>query len=257
MNFIDLLTNKNLTLHYRLVEDNKENAKFNDDNDDNNNNSSLFKSFKSVMGFNSIPLLPLTFVQLQCCLKDVTWIDISEDIDHIRSIFEKNWSFLDIPVVLCLNNMKLNNFLFDSKTNFLSIIDFDHCSLNYFLIDIVSYFLELAKDNYEANYPDRSIQKRFLIEYLKKSKLNMSHIIYNPYKPTNQELEYLCDLCELLIAPVHLYWALWAFLQALLRKPKPIFDYVNYGRTRLAQYYRHRDNFFRSSNHSKRDMAKF
>jgi thiamine kinase-like enzyme len=237
-NFIDLFTNKNVTLHDRLVEMKRENEKLN-----NNNRRSLFASFKSVIGLNNIPTFPLTFDQLESQLKDISWMELSTEIDRIRSIFETNWSSLDIPIVLCLNNMKLNNFLFDTKNESISIIDFDHCSHNYCLIDIVSYFLELAKDDYETKYPHRNVQKIFLVEYLKYSKLNMSNIIYDPR--------------GLLIAPIHLYWALWGFLQVLLVKPISTIDYLNYGKIRLGQYQRHKGNLFVPLNHSQRDFPKF
>ncbi|CAF2853642.1 unnamed protein product [Rotaria sp. Silwood2] len=250
--FIDLFTNKNLTLHNRLVQMTKENEKFN-----NSNKKNILKSLKSVIGLNTIPIFPLTFIQLELQLKDISWIEISMDIDRIQLNFENNWSSFNIPIVLCLNNMKLNNFLFDIKIKSISIIDFDHCSHNYYLIDIVSYFLELATDDNKTKYPERSIQKIFLSDYIKNSKLNLSTIVCDQSKPTDYELEYLCNLCELLIAPVHLYWALWAFLQALLTKPTSTFDYVNYGRIRLEQYYRHKDKFFRPLNETIKNMPKF
>ncbi|CAF1016640.1 unnamed protein product [Rotaria sp. Silwood1] len=250
--FIDLFTDKNSILHNRLIQMTKENEKFN-----NSNNKNIFKSLKSAIGLNTIPILPLTLIQLELKLRNISWTEISIDIDHIQLNFEKNWSLFNIPIVLCLNKMKINNFLFDLKTKFISIIDFDHCSHNYYLIDIVSYFLELAKDDYETKYPERFIQKIFLSEYLKHSKLNLSNIIRDQSKPTDHELEYLCDLCELLIAPVHLYWALWAFLQALLTKPISTFDYVNYGKIRLQQYYRYKDKFFHPLNHTQKHMPKF
>ncbi|CAF1171617.1 unnamed protein product [Rotaria sordida] len=248
--FIDLFTNTNLSLHNRLVQITKENEKF-------TNNKNVLKSFKSIIGLKNISIYPLTFIQLELKLKDILWIEISNDIDHIQANFENNWSSLNIPIVLCLNNMKIDNFLFDLKTKSITIIDFDHCSHNYYLIDIVSYFLELAKDDYETKYPQRSIQKLFLIEYLKNAKLNLSHMVYDEYKPTDHELEYLCDLCELLIAPVHLYWALWAFLQALLTKPTSTFDYVKYGKIRLEQYYKHKDKFFRPLKLTQKNVPKF
>ena len=249
--FIDLFTGKVSTLHDRLeqMRQSAEASQY--------NSTSLFGSFKSVLGLNTNATLPLSFDRLELQLRDVSWTELSADIDHIRLIFDQNWSSSQIPIVLCLNNMKLNNFLFDSANQLISMIDFDHCSSNYFLVDIVSYFLELAKDDYETKYPARSVQKSFLAEYLKHCKSNVSSIIYDAQQPNDHELEYLCDLCGLLIAPVHLYWALWAFLQALLTTPTSIIDYVNYGRVRLAQYQRHKKTFLLSFKHSPKRTPKF
>ncbi|CAF1404577.1 unnamed protein product [Adineta steineri] len=248
---IDLFTDKSKNLRTRLVKIQKEKEK------SGYYNKNFLNSFKSVIGFNTTPTFPLTMAQLQLQLKDISWTELSNDIDCIRTIFEKNWSSFDIPVVLGLNNMRVNNFLFDSKTKEVSIIDFDHCSQNYCLIDIVQYFLELASEDFERKYPSRQIQKQFLREYLKNTTLNLSSIIYDHLKPSDLELDQLCDLCGLLIAPVHLYWALWAFLQALLTKPRSTFDYVKYGRIRLAQYYLHKNKFFLPLNHAQKDKPKF
>jgi hypothetical protein len=234
--FIDLFTKKDVKLQDRLFE-----LKANHD-ESCAENTSFLDTLKSAVGLS--PTQPLSLDQLESQLKDTSWAELSTEIDFIRTIFDTHWSKHNLPIILCLNNMDIHNFLYDSKNKNISIIDFDHCSYNYFLIDIVSYFLEFAKDDYEHNYPHRNIQKLFLIEYLKHSTLNLSTLFYDPLKPMDSELEHLCDLCGLLIAPVHLYWALWAFLQALLTKPTSTFDYINYGKIRLGQYQRYKQNFF-------------
>ncbi len=236
--FIDLFTKNNFALQDRLIEikEQSEEAAIND--------TSFFTSLKSAIGLNSTPTLSLTIDQLELELKDTSWAELSTEIDFIRTILESNWSKHGLPDVLCLNNMNIHNFLYDTKNKTMSIIDFNHCSYNYFLIDIVSYFLELARNDPENKYPQRHVQKLFFTEYLKYSSLKLSHIIYDPLKPADNELEHLCDLCGLLIAPVNLYWALWAFLQALLKKPTSTFDFINYGKIQLAQYQKHKENFF-------------
>ncbi|CAF3937008.1 unnamed protein product [Rotaria sp. Silwood1] len=244
--FIDLFTKKNISLHNQLIEIKEEQEKSVD------KNQSFLTTLKSAIGLNTTPTLALTLDQLELQLKDTTWAQLSTEIDFIQSIFETNWSKHNLPIVLCLNDMNIHNFLYDSKNKTMSIINFDQCSCNYFLIDIVSYFLEIAKDDYDNNYPQRHIQKLILTEYLKYSSLNLSNIIYDRLKPIDNELEHLCDLCGLLIAPIHLYWALWAFLQGLLTKPTSTFDYINYGKIRLAQYQKHKQNFFLPLNHSRK-----
>ena len=205
-------------------------------------NGSFLDTLKYAVGLS--PTHPFSLDQLEGQLKDTSLAELSTEIDFIRTTFDTHWSKHNLPMILCLNNMDTKNFLYDSKNKNISIIDFDHCLNDYFLIDIVSFFLELAKDDYEHNYPHHSIQKLFFIEYLKHSTLNLSTLFYDPLKPIDSELEHLCYLCGLLIAPVHLYWALWAFLQALLAKPASALGYINYGKLRLAQYQKHKQNFF-------------
>jgi hypothetical protein len=233
--FIDLFTKKNAILQNRLIEIKEKPA---------SNNPTFFASLASAIGLSSTPAFPITVDELELQLKDTSWAELSTEIDFIRTVLENNWSKHNLPIVLCLNNLDTQNFLYDSRNKIISIIDFDHCSYTYFLLDIVSYFLDLAKTDPENKYPSRQIQKSFLLEYLKHSSLNLSSIIYDPLKPPDSELERLCDLCGLLIAPVHLYWALWAFLQGLLTKPSTTFDFIHYGLIRLAQYQRHKGNFF-------------
>lgn len=249
--FIDLFVDKDKALHDRLIEIHSEREKLSTPR------KSLVNSLKSVIGLSSTPNSPLTFAQLQARLKDISWTELSKDVDGIWSALEKNWALFDIPIVLCLNNVRLSNFMYDAENRSLSIVDFDHCLHDYYLIDIVSYFLELAGEDYEKKYPERHVQKQFLAEYLKNSTLNMANTVYDHRTPADHELEHLCDLCGLLIAPIHLYWALWAFLQALLTKPTSAFDYVNYGRIRLAQYYRHKGNFFLPVDPAKKTRPKF
>ncbi len=248
--YIDLFTKNNVALQDRLLEIN-EKSKESADND-----TSFFATLKSAIGLSTTPTSTLTLDQLESQLKDTSWGELSTEIDFIRTILENNWSKHGLPIVLCLNNMNIHNFLYDSKNKTMSVIDFDHCSSDYFLFDIVSYFLELANDDNEHKYPERDIQKLFLTEYLKHSSLKLSSIIYDPQKPTNSELEHLCDICGLLIAPIHLYWALWAFLQGLLKNPTSTFDFINYGKNRLAQYQKHKNNFFLSLYHPETDTHK-
>ena len=233
--FIDLLTKKNPALHDRLIEI-KENPA--------NNNPSFLTSLASAIGLNTTSTSSLTLDELESQLKDTSWAELATEIDFIRSILENNWSKHGLPVVLCLHNINIQNFLYDAKNKSMSMIDFDHCSSTYFLMDLVSYFLELAKEDPENKYPSRHLQKLILTEYLKHSSLKLSTIIYDPLKPTDIELEHLCDLCGLLIAPVHLYWALLAFVQALLTKPTSTVDFINNGKNQLAQYQKHKQNFF-------------
>ncbi|CAF3558133.1 unnamed protein product [Adineta steineri] len=227
--FIDLFTKKNVTLDEKLKEPHEDNPTF-------------LSSLKSAVGLNTIQIETLDQLELQ--LKDTSWAELSTEINFIRTVLNEHWSKHNLPIVVCLNNLHIDNFLYNSITKTTTIIDFDHCLNNYFLFDIVSYFIELTRNNPENKYPERHIQKSFLIEYLKQTSLNLSSLVYDHLKPTDMELERLCDLCGLLIAPIHLYWALWAFIQGLLNKSNSTFDYIKYGETRLHEYQKYKQNFF-------------
>jgi len=178
----------------------------------------------------------LTIDEVESHLKDTSWTELSTEIDFNRTVFDSHWSTYQIPEVLCLINLNPHNFLYDLQAHTISIFDFDYCSQ--------AYLLELANENPENKYLTRDVQKAFLKEYLKQSSVYRTGIIYDRLKPTDLEFEQLCNWCALLIAPVHLYWALWSFLQALLVKPTTTFNFITYGKSRLVQYQKHKQNFF-------------
>lgn len=251
IDFIDLLTNKNSTLHERLAEFAQMNPKTDQ------TRANLLTSFASVIGLLNNRKLPITFNQLELQLKDISWQELSHEIHRMRVILDNQWSSLDLPVVLCLNNLKFENVSSNTRTSSMTFLTFDHCSMNYYLFDLVSYFLELANDDDASKYSTHQIQKHLLRIYFSSSKLTMSNLIYDQQKPTDEELDYFLHLADLLVAPIHLYWALWSFLHALLIKANSSFDYVNYGRFRLAQYDQTKAKFFDSSIHWQKNILKF
>jgi thiamine kinase-like enzyme len=179
-------------------------------------------------------------------LNDIPWLKITEDINHIEQIFNnQNSKWLNLSVVVCHNDTQTLNFLYDKKEN-LSLIDFEHCARNIWLVDVFNYFIEYAgvedeEPDYENKYPKRDQQKQWLEIYL-------SHASFLNDKIEKQmTIDELCDLGDCLRAPIHLYWALWAFLEALLNaESMQKFDYVKYGKCRLKQYEKYKNEFFSS-----------
>ena len=168
------------------------------------------------------------------------WSQLSDDIDKIESTLDQNWS--NLPIVFCHNDTQSRNFLFEKHTNTIRIIDFEHCFQNLYLFDIANYFVEFAglgsSPDWENKYPTREKRKTFLAEYLK-------HARFLPQSYAEDDIDKLCDQCHRLIALAHLYWSLWALLEALLN-PEGLsqFDYVTYAKSRFDQYKLHKNNFF-------------
>ena len=175
-------------------------------------------------------------------LLDYSWSQLAEDIAKIEITFDRDWS--NIPIVFCHNDTQSRNFLHEKQTNTMRIIDFEHCFHNLCLFDIANYFVEFAglgsSPDWASKYPTEERRKSFLAEYLK-------HVRYLPYQNIENELEKLCDYCHRLIALPHLYWSLWALLEALVN-PEALaqFDYVTYAKSRFNQYKLHKNNFFAS-----------
>lgn len=177
-------------------------------------------------------------------LNDLPWSKILQDIDQIERILQDEtsiWSKLSI--VVCHNDTQSLNFLFDDDEK-ITLIDFEHCARNYWLYDVFNHFLEYAgcdteEPDYDGTYPTREKQKKWLSTYLSHAKF-----LDDKFEKT-MTIDELCDLGDRLRAPIHLYWSLWAFLEALLN-PESMqkFDYVKYGKCRLNAFEKHKNEFF-------------
>ncbi|CAF3657129.1 unnamed protein product [Rotaria sp. Silwood1] len=179
-------------------------------------------------------------------LNDIPWLKIADDINKIEEIINnKNSSWSNLSIVLCHNDTQCLNFLYDEKqNNKISLIDFEHCARNYWLYDIINHFIEYAgcdneEPDYDNTYPKRHKQKQWLEIYL-----SNASFLNNKYEK-QMTIDELCDLGDCLRAPIHLYWSLWAFLEALLN-PQSMknFDYIKYGKYRLKQYEKYKQDFF-------------
>ncbi|CAF1162495.1 unnamed protein product [Adineta ricciae] len=173
---------------------------------------------------------------------EYSFAQLDDDLHQIKSTLKQKWS--DIPVVLCHNDTLSRNFLFDKQTNTMHMIDFEHSFDNLYLYDIENYFVEFAglssSPDWSKKYPSRERRLNFISEYVK-------HADFLHKKPGADELEKLCDRCHCLLPLTHLYWALWAVLEAMLN-PEALseFDYVNYAKNRFTQYKLHKNEFFAS-----------
>ena len=179
-------------------------------------------------------------------LNDLPWSKILQDIDLIERVLQDETSIWSkLTIVVCHNDTQSLNFLSDDQK--ITLIDFEHCARNYWLYDVYNHFLEYAgcdteEPDYDRAYPTRDKQKKWLSTYL-------SHANFlNDRLEKTMTMDELCDLGDRLRAPIHLYWALWAFLEALLN-PESMqkFDYVKYGKCRLNEYEKCKKEFFLSN----------
>ncbi|CAF2648150.1 unnamed protein product [Rotaria sp. Silwood2] len=182
-------------------------------------------------------------------LNDISWLKITEDINKIEEIIdEKNSLWSNLSIVICHNDTQCLNFLYDdmNNNNKISLIDFEHCARNFWLFDVINHFIEYAgcdneEPDYDNTYPKRNKQKQWLEIYLSNA------LFLNDKFEKQMTIDELCDLGDCLRAPIHLYWSLWAFLEALL-SPESMkkFDYIKYGKYRLKQYEKYKQDFFSS-----------
>ncbi|MBA0848028.1 hypothetical protein Goshw_027082 [Gossypium schwendimanii] len=108
----------------------------------------------------------------------------------------------------------------------LYLIDFEYGSYNYRGFDIGNHFNEYA--GYDCDYslyPSKDEQYHFFRHYLEPEK---------PYEVSEKDLEALYVETNTFMLASHLYWALWALIQARM---SPIdFDYLGYYFLRYNEY---------------------
>lgn len=183
-------------------------------------------------------------------IKEINWSEINDEIDQIeKTLRDPTGPWSKMAVVLCHNDTQSLNFLLDENDeNRVSIIDLEHGFRNIWLFDVFNHFVEYAgvsseKPHFDKDYPSRDDQKKWLGVYL-------SHATFLQNRIEQQwTLDELCDFGDRLRAPIHLYWALWALLQALINfDSMDKFDYAKYGKCRLEHYQKYKEDFFSDLN---------
>ncbi|KAK3029084.1 hypothetical protein RJ639_039228 [Escallonia herrerae] len=138
---------------------------------------------------------------------------------------------LDAPVVFAHNDLLSGNLMLNEDEDRLYFIDFEYGSYNYRGFDIGNHFNEYA--GYDCDYslyPNKDEQYHFFRHYLEPGR---------PDEVSAEDLDalYIETSCYMLAS--HLYWALWALIQA---KMSPIeFDYLGYFFLRYGEYRRQKD----------------
>nr|XP_043628970.1 probable ethanolamine kinase [Erigeron canadensis] len=160
-------------------------------------------------------------------------ISFKEVCDEITKLQELTGR-LGAPVVFAHNDLLSGNIMLNEDKEKLYFIDFEYGSYSYRGFDIGNHFNEYA--GYDCDYtlfPSKNEQYHFFRHYL------------NPDEPnevSDSDLEalYVETSCYMLAS--HLFWALWAVIQA---KVSPIdFDYLDYFFLRYNEYKRRKNECF-------------
>ncbi|KAK6248414.1 hypothetical protein QUC31_019979 [Theobroma cacao] len=141
---------------------------------------------------------------------------------------------LNAPVVFAHNDLLSGNLMLNDEHDKLYFIDFEYGSYNYRGFDIGNHFNEYA--GYDCDYslyPSKDEQYLFFRHYLQPEK---------PYEVSEKDLEALYVETNTFMLTSHLYWALWAIIQARM---SPIdFDYLGYFFLRYNEYRRQKEMCF-------------
>ncbi|KAM7263209.1 hypothetical protein ACFE04_000892 [Oxalis oulophora] len=141
---------------------------------------------------------------------------------------------LNTPVVFAHNDLLSGNIMVNDEEEKLYLIDFENASYNYRGFDIGCHFNEYA--GYDCNYslyPSKEEQYHFFRHYLQ---------IENPEQVKEKELEALYVEVNTYTLASHLYWALWALIQAKMSQKD--FDYLNYFFLRYNAYKQNKATYF-------------
>ncbi|CDP10387.1 unnamed protein product [Coffea canephora] len=160
-------------------------------------------------------------------------ISFKEIISEIIELKELT-GCLDAPVVYAHNDLLSGNLMLNDDEERLYIIDFEYGSYSYRGFDIGNHFNEYA--GYDCDYslcPNKDEQYHFFRHYLDPER---------PEEVSDKDLEALYIETNMYMLASHLYWALWALIQA---KMSPIdFDYLGYFFLRYGEFRRQKETCF-------------
>ncbi|PSS24377.1 Choline kinase [Actinidia chinensis var. chinensis] len=165
-------------------------------------------------------------------------------LDEEIAILEKTLSHDNQLIGFCHNDLQYGNIMIDEETKSITIIDYEYASYNPVAYDISNHFCEMAADyhtetphilDYEK-YPGLEERQKFVRIYLSCSGSN---------QPSDLEIKQLIQDVEKYTLANHLLWGLWGIISEHVNEID--FDYMEYARQRLQQYWLRKPELLGSS----------
>lgn len=151
-------------------------------------------------------------------------------------------------VVFCHNDVLSGNVLTADGWDRVQMIDFEYGGYNYRGFDIANHFCEYAGFDFDLAkwFPKRSQQLTFLEHYLSRSAGPLLQALHSEGANVHSAfMEAAVDVVNQYTLSSHMFWGLWAVMQA---RHSPIdFDFLDYARLRLSGYATHKAEFFGSA----------
>ncbi|KAF7072543.1 hypothetical protein CFC21_077651 [Triticum aestivum] len=159
----------------------------------------------------------------------ISFREIQDEVKELKDLSD----LLHAPVVFAHNDLLSGNLMLNDLEEKLYFIDFEYGSYSYRGFDIANHFNEYAGFECDYNlYPDKDVQYHFFRNYLSD----------RPSEVQEQDLDALYTETNTFRLASHLYWALWALIQA---RVSPIdFDYLGYFFLRYGEYKKQREFCF-------------
>ncbi|KAK8523507.1 hypothetical protein V6N12_048027 [Hibiscus sabdariffa] len=156
-----------------------------------------------------------------------------EEVHKEATQLKELTGLLNAPVVFAHNDLLSGNLMLNDEQEKLYFIDFEYGSYNYRGFDIGNHFNEYA--GYDCDYslyPSKDEQYHFFRHYLQPKK---------PNEVSEKDLEALYVETNTFMLASHIYWALWALIQARM---SPIdFDYIDYFFLRYNEYKKQKETY--------------
>ncbi|KAG8056872.1 hypothetical protein GUJ93_ZPchr0002g25962 [Zizania palustris] len=144
----------------------------------------------------------------------ISFREMQDEVKELKDLLD----LLHAPVVFAHNDLLSGNLMLNDLEEKLYFIDFEYGSYSYRGYDIANHFNEYAGYDCDYNlYPDKDSQYHFFRNYLQPDR---------PSEVQVRDLDALYVETNTYRLASHIYWALWALIQA---KVSPIdFDYLGY-----------------------------
>ncbi|CAN0843777.1 Probable choline kinase 2 [Linum grandiflorum] len=160
------------------------------------------------------------------------------EIDDEITFLEKELS-IDQYIGFCHNDVQYGNIMIDEETKAVTIIDYEYASYNPVAFDLANHFCEMAADYHTdtphvmdySKYPGPEERRRFVTAYMSSS--------------GGKEVEPFLKDVENYTLGSHLFWGLWGIISEHVNKIE--FDYSEYAKQRLDQYWVRKSTLFSSS----------
>ncbi|XP_062199169.1 probable ethanolamine kinase [Phragmites australis] len=156
--------------------------------------------------------------------------EIQDEVKELKDLSD----LLHAPVVYAHNDLLSGNLMLNDLEGKLYFIDFEYGSYSYRGYDIANHFNEYTGFDCDYNlYPGKDAQYHFFRNYLQADRSSEVQV---------QDLEALYVETNTFRLASHVYWALWALIQANV---SPIdFDYLGYFFLRYGEYKKQRESCF-------------
>ncbi|KAL2653862.1 hypothetical protein R1flu_021990 [Riccia fluitans] len=163
--------------------------------------------------------------------ESISFTELQEEIDELK----RSSKSLEAPIVFAHNDLLSGNVMYNEELDKLYFIDFEYSTYNYRGYDIANHFNEYAGFECDYNlYPSKDVQYHFFHHYL-------DGFSSEKVQVTEAELERLYIETNVFALGSHLYWAIWAIVQA--RYSDIDFDYLGYFFLRYGEFKRKKEDF--------------